>query len=319
MFRPLIARIVTSTVIVVASCSAPPAKQPEGSGASAASGPIDLRRSAQAPAQTAWPPGLVPCPKDAPAGEGCATPSAARGSGAVPTPQRHAPVAHSGEADATIWKVPVGPDDPVRGPVGAPVTVVEFSDFECPFCKREAAIMKQLLAEFAEDVRLVWKDCPLPMHANAEPAAELARAARASQGDAGFWKVHDALYQTEGGLGDDVFRAIAKDVGLRWDRVSADVRGARYGEKIRAGVALSDRVDVPATPTVFVNGRKLVGAQPYEKLRALVAEERDKAKKSLGSSGPGHGPTGSPGGNGFYDALISAGKQVEPPTDLPPP
>jgi len=200
--------------------------------------------------------------------------------------------------------------------VNAPVTVVEFSDFECPFCRRQAAIMKQLLQEFPEDVRLVWKDCPLPMHANAEPAAELARAARASQGDAGFWKVHDALYEPDATLGEELFRTIAKDIGLRWERVSADIRGARYGEKIRAGVSLSDRVDVPATPTVFVNGRKLVGAQPYEKLRALVHEERVKAK-GAGRAGPDH--VGSSGGNKFYDALISAGKQVEPPTDLPPP
>jgi protein-disulfide isomerase len=205
----------------------------------------------------------------------------------------------------------------VRGPVGALVTVVEFSDFECPFCKREASIMKQLLADYPEDVRLVWKDCPLPVHANAEPAAELARAARASQGDAGFWKAHDSLYESQSELGENLFRSIAKDLGLRWERVAVDIRGARYGEKIRAGVALSDRVDVPATPTVFVNGRKLVGAQPYEKLRALVDEEREKAKKSLpgGTGAPGGG---SRAGNKLYDSLISAGKQVEPPTDLAP-
>jgi protein-disulfide isomerase len=215
--------------------------------------------------------------------------------------------------------VPVGRDDPVRGPHDAPVTVVEFSDFECPFCKREAAIMKQLLDEFPRDVRLVWKDCPLPVHAYAEPAAELARAARSSHGDAGFWRVHDALYAADATLGDELFRAIAKDVGLRWERVSADIRGARYGEKIRAGVALADRVDVPATPTVFVNGRKLVGAQPYEKLRALVDEERVKAAKALRERGPvGPNPSGPPRANTFYDALISAGKELEPPTDLPP-
>jgi protein-disulfide isomerase len=222
--------------------------------------------------------------------------------------------------------VPVGPDDPVRGPVGALVTVVEFSDFECPFCKREAAIMKELLARYPDDVRLVWKDCPLPVHPNAEPAAELARAARASLGDDGFWRVHDALYESQSELGEALYKKIATNVGLPWERVSADMRKARFGEKIRAGAALADRVDVPATPTVFVNGRKLVGAQPYEKLRALVEEEREKAKKWSapgGGSGQRGGPppvsVRSPGANALYDALVAAGKQVEPPTDLPPP
>lgn len=301
-------------LIAAVACSPAPAKEPHGS--SNAAGPIGLSRSERARQQPAWPPGLVPCPKDAPAGEGCSTPSGARTSSGAQPAEHHGGL-HSGEADSTIWKVPVGPDDPVRGPVGALVTVVEFSDFECPFCKREASIMKQLLADYPEDVRLVWKDCPLPVHANAEPAAELARAARAGQGDTGFWKAHDALYDSQGELGENLFKTIAKDLGLRWERVGADIRGARYGEKIRAGVALSDRVDVPATPTVFVNGRKLVGAQPYEKLRALVDEEREKAKKSGGASASTP-PGASSSGNKLYDSLISAGKQVEPATDLAP-
>jgi len=298
-------------LLLALGCSGSPPKTAASGNARPNDDAIDLTGpSAKQPA-SAWPPGLIPCPKDAPAGEGCSAPSAAK----------HGAPAHPGEADATIWKVPVGPDDPMRGPRGALVTVVEFSDFECPFCKREASVMKELLSDYPNDVRLVWKDCPLPMHPHAEAAAELARAARASQGDPGFWKVHDALYDAPGELGDALFQTISKDVGLRWEKVSVDIRAARYGEKIRANVALSDRVDVPATPTVFVNGRKLVGAQPYEKLRALVDEERDKARKSAAASAPisraANGANGA-GGNTFYDSLISVGKEVEPPTDLPP-
>jgi len=175
--------------------------------------------------------------------------------------------------------------------------------------------MKELVSDYPSDVRVVWKDCPLPAHPQAEPAAELARAARASFGDAAFWKVHDSLYESQSELGDALYQKIAKSVGLRWEKVSAELKGARYGEKIRASLALSDRVDVPATPTVFVNGRKLVGAQPYEKLRALVGEELDKAKARAGSGGTGSSP---PSGSALYDTLISTGKEVEPSTDLPP-
>src|SRR5690349_11296592 len=115
MYRRFTSELVAFLLAV--GCSTTPAKQPEGGGSAAVASPIDLSRGARARPEQAWPPGLVPCPKDAPAGEGCATPSAARGSGASPAPARHGPVAHPGEADATIWKVPVGADDPVRGPV----------------------------------------------------------------------------------------------------------------------------------------------------------------------------------------------------------
>lgn len=283
-------------------CSPAPPKTPAGGSAGTRTGtaPIDPAEPERPEPAPSWPAGLVPCPKDAPPGEGCAAPSG----------QRHNAPAHPGEADSTVWKVPVGTDDPIRGAPNGLVTVVVFSDFECPFCKREASVMKELIADYPSDVRVVWKDCPLPAHPEAEPAAELARAARASLGDAGFWKVHDSLYESQNELGDALFRTIAKSVGLEWERVSTDLKRARYGEKIRASLALSDRVDVPATPTVFVNGRKLVGAQPYEKLRALVNEELEKAKARRGAA--------AASGSALYDALISGGKELEPPTDLPP-
>src|SRR5690348_14337541 len=104
------------------------------------------------------------------------------------------------------------------------------------------------------------------MHAYAEAAAELARAARETQGDPGFWKVHDSIYDAPGELAEPLLRSIAKELGMKWERVSADMRAARYGGPIRAGSALADRVDVRATPTVYVNGRKLSGAKPNAEL-----------------------------------------------------
>src|ERR1043165_3670325 len=218
--RHLLPPIFSAPLFLVAvGCSTPPASSSKANSANLPpADPSDLSNRHRKNDQSSWPAGLVPCPKDAPAGEGCSTGSAspaAPGSGA--SQPNHGARSHPGEADPTVWKVPVGPDDPMRGVPSALVTVVEFSDFECPFCKREASVMKELLADYPEDVRLVWKDCPLPVHAQAEPAAELARAARASQGDAGFWKAHDALYESQSELGENLFRSIAKDLGLRWE------------------------------------------------------------------------------------------------------
>jgi hypothetical protein len=96
------------------------------------------------------------------------------------------------------------------------------------------------------------------------------------------------------------------------------MRAARFGNPIRAGSALADRVDVRATPTVYVNGRKLTGARPYAELRALVDDERDKARKAIARGAPApEGPAASR--NKFYESVIFHGKQVEPPTDLAPP
>jgi protein-disulfide isomerase len=235
---------------------------------------------------------------------GCAVKTAPQAAGQAGTTSANAP-----EADK-VWKVPVGPEDPMRGPADALVTLVVFSDFECPFCKRGKETFERLLAELPREVRLVWKDLPLPMHTNAEPAAELARFARASQGDRGFWKAHDLLYASQESLGDAAFRRIAGQLGLSWAQAQAAIREAKFGASIQADVALSDRVVVEATPTTFVNGVKLVGAQPYERTRALVDAELAKAR-ALVDSGTDR--------NRLYAAIVSNGAQVEPRTDTQPP
>jgi len=203
----------------------------------------------------------------------------------------------------------VGRDDPVKGPAGALVTLVVFSDFECPFCRNGAGVLDSLLEEYPAEVRLVWKDLPLPMHAQAEPAAEVARAARARLGDDGFWKAHALLYESQATLGEPTYQSIAQKLGLPWVDVRAAIRTARYGAAIRAGVAMSDRVDVPATPTTFVNGRKVVGAQPRSVFKSVIDEELDKAKQLL-NRGVSRAD--------LYGAIVRDGREVQPPaTDVP--
>lgn len=250
--------------IVLVSCAA----TPEGRTASTA--PQAAPSAASIPPARSPFTGLTPCAKDAPEGEGCATKSA-------PATSK----ARDKKVDDTVWRVPVGRDDPAKGARDAPVTLVVFSDFQCPFCRNGAAVLEALLAEYPAEARLVWKDLPLPMHAQAEPAAEFARAVRARLGDDGFWRAHALLYESQATLGDATYRDIAKKVGLPWEDARAAMRGARYGSIIQASVLLSDRVDVPATPTTFVNGRKIVGSQPYAVFKGVVDEELEKAKALL--------------------------------------
>ncbi|HEX3594997.1 MAG TPA: thioredoxin domain-containing protein [Polyangiaceae bacterium] len=282
---------------LAAGCAASPPPEPA---AGTNTDELELAKSGSAPA---WPAGLVPCAKDAPEGSSCAV-----GHGAAPAAS--AASAPPGSDATTVWSVPVGPDDPARGPADALVTLVVFSDFECPFCKRSSTTLARVVTELPADVRLVWKDLPLPMHAHSESAAELARFARASRGDAGFWKAHDLLYASQDSLGESTFRRIAGQLGLPWTPAWASIRAAKFGASIQADVALSDRVLVEATPTTFVNGIKLVGAQPYERTRALVDAELTKARDRV-RAGTARAS--------LYAAIVSKGVQVEPHTDTQPP
>src|SRR5258706_1869181 len=121
------------------------------------------------------------------------------------------------EDDKSVWRVPVVDDDPVKGPKDALVTIVEFSDFQCPFCKRVEDTMKQVTDTYAQDVQGVWKDNPLPFHPRAKPSATLGRAAYKAKGDKGFWDAHDALFASQPKLEDDDLKGIAEKLGLKWD------------------------------------------------------------------------------------------------------
>lgn len=188
------------------------------------------------------------------------------------------------------------------------LTVVVFSDFECPFCKRTSADLDELRKEYGREVRVVWKDCPSSVHAWATPAAEFARAVRAVQGDAGFWRAHDRLYAEQTKLGQPLFRSIAQELGLAWPPIATSMESARHGAAIQADLALSDRVDVVAVPTTFINGKKITGAQPLQTLKDLADKELSRANALVGGGAPR---------DGLYDRLIANGKQITPASDAP--
>jgi protein-disulfide isomerase len=199
---------------------------------------------------------------------------AAKNVAATPPPK---PDADADEAeDTTPRRVPVA-GSPSRGPANALVTIVEFSDFQCPFCARVEPTLQKLAAEYGDKVRIVWKNDPLPFHKRAEPAAELALFARAQKGDAAFWQVHDLLFQAPS-LEDADLRAVAEKVGLDGAAAMRAVQKHEHRASIEADTDLADDVGASGTPHFFVNGRRLVGAQPIERFRALVDAELARAQ-----------------------------------------
>jgi protein-disulfide isomerase len=148
------------------------------------------------------------------------------------------------------------------------------------------------------------------MHPHAAAAAELARVARAQLGDDGFWKAHDLIYAAQPNLGDAAWKTISEKLGLKWSDVRQAIKTARFGAILRTDSTLSDAVDVPATPTLFVNGKKLVGAQPYEKVKALVDAELTGARTAV-QNGASRAS--------LYQAVVEKGRRVPVPADAPPP
>jgi len=190
------------------------------------------------------------------------------------------PAEEADPVDTTVYRVPVGAS-PARGMAAAPVTIVEFADYQCPFCVRAEETLKQVAARYGDKVRLVWKNAPLPFHKRAEPAAELAAEALAQKGEAGFWRVHDLLLAQGGHLEDDDLASVAATAGLDVKAARGSVEKHRHREAIEEDRDLADDLDATGTPTFFVNGRKIVGAQPFEVFRALIDEQLPAAQAAL--------------------------------------
>jgi protein-disulfide isomerase len=175
--------------------------------------------------------------------------------------------------DTTVWKVPVNAGDPTLGPSDALVTIVEWGDYQCPFCKRVEETLASLRGKYPNDVRIVWKDNALPFHPEAKPAANLARHVLKYRGNAAFWKTHDALFARQADLGSALYEAIAKEHRLDWKVASTAIAKDLYGAEIDADEELARSFQALGTPHFFINGRRLSGAQPFEKFEALIEEQ----------------------------------------------
>jgi protein-disulfide isomerase len=177
--------------------------------------------------------------------------------------------------DAPRVEVAIETTDPSIGSASAPVTLVEFSDFQCPFCRAVAPTLKRLRETYGDRLRIVWKDFPLTqIHPQAFKAGEAAHCA----GEQGrYWEYHDRLFANQQALGPDDLKRYAAELGLDAARFHQCLDSSKYGERVRAGVALGTRLGVNSTPTVYINGRMVAGAQPYETFAAIIDEELSRA------------------------------------------
>jgi Na+/H+ antiporter NhaA len=172
--------------------------------------------------------------------------------------------------------------DHIRGPADAAVTLVEYGDFECPFCGQAEPVVRELLASSEDDVRYVWRHLPLnDVHSSAQLAAEAIEAASA-QGD--FWDVYDAFLAHQDALAPPDITKIAQDLGLDLERFWSDVRHHEYAGRVAEDVASADASGVSGTPTFFINGRRHQGAYDIDTLSTAVRAARGRARLTAAAS-----------------------------------
>ncbi|HTQ78873.1 MAG TPA: DsbA family protein, partial [Thermoanaerobaculia bacterium] len=164
---------------------------------------------------------------------------------------------------------------PVQGPATAPVTIVEFSDFQCPFCSRLKPTLDQVKQKYGDKVRIVFRQYPLPIHPNAPKAAEAALCAN-DQGK--FWELHDAMFGDQQGLAVDGLKAKAtKIAGLKAEEFNSCLDSGKHADEVKKDIAAGSAAGVSGTPAMFVNGRFISGAVPYDDIAKVVDEELKKS------------------------------------------
>jgi protein-disulfide isomerase len=156
-----------------------------------------------------------------------------------------------------------------RGPAEAAVTIVEFADYQCPYCKRAQSVLDRLMQEFKGKLRLVYKDLPAPSHAGARPAAEAARCA-AARGV--FWEYHDLLFLASPDFSRDHLIRYAERLALDRAAFAACLDTRQFREQVDVDVREARALGIRETPTFLINGKPLVGALPIEAFREAITE-----------------------------------------------
>ncbi|HSN84234.1 MAG TPA: thioredoxin domain-containing protein [Polyangiales bacterium] len=204
---------------------------------------------------------------------------------AAPEPQEQA--ARPGQPDPkTVYRVPLTGDEPQKGPDDALVTIVEFSDFECPFCGRVEPTLDEVKKKYGDDVRIVWMNNPLPFHRNAKAAATAALEAHAQKGDKGFWAMHEKMFANQKALTTDNLEKWAKEIGLDMAKFKKALAEDKYSKTIQEQQNLANTLGARGTPAFFINGRNLRGAQPLASFTTLIDEELAKAKELVEKGTP---------------------------------
>lgn len=235
---------------------------------------VELARERESPQA------LVAAPKDSPAAA-----RALPAVGQAPPCERTPPAQQAEENCKCEGKGDPGPAEadriedvqvgsaPVRGRAEAPVTVVVFTDYECPFCAKAEVTLRAIEAQYGRDVRVAWKNHPLPFHKDAQLAAKAALAAH-EQGQ--FLEYHDALFAHQKELDRASLERRAEDLGLDMARFRAAIDGERIAAQVAADAADASRLGVAGTPTFFVNGRRVIGARPLDDFRSAIDEALER-------------------------------------------
>ena len=163
-------------------------------------------------------------------------------------------------------------DNPVWGSDNAPITIIEFSDYECPFCtKWHLQVWPLIQANYGDRVRLVYRDFPLVnIHSNATPAAAAANCAREQDK---YWEFNEFLFTGEYSLNEDAYRSLADELGLEMEAFNECLESKRYNAEVQADLDYAVSIGVQSTPTFFINGLAVVGAQPYDLFEFIIEKE----------------------------------------------
>lgn len=166
--------------------------------------------------------------------------------------------------------IEVAASDPVKGPANAPITIIEYSDFQCPFCARVNPTLDQVRKTYGDKVKIVFKDFPLPNHAQAPKAAEAAHCA-GEQGK--YWELHDRMFANQQALQVPQLKEYATALGLDINAFNQCLDSGKHASRVAENVKSGEALGVGSTPTLYVNGRPIVGAQPFEHFKAIIDEE----------------------------------------------
>lgn len=166
--------------------------------------------------------------------------------------------------------VSVDPADPVKGPATAAVTIIEYSDYQCPFCARVNPTLDRVRETYGDKVRIVFKDFPLAIHPEAPKASEAAYCA----GDQGkYWEMHDKLFANQQALQIPALKEHASALGLNAETFNQCLDSGKHAGRVAANLKAGEALGIGSTPTLYINGRPIVGAQPFEFFKTVIDEE----------------------------------------------
>jgi protein-disulfide isomerase len=187
---------------------------------------------------------------------------------------------HDVVAQLAPYRVVVAATGPTKGRADAPITIVEFADFQCPYCRQAEATIRSVVASHSDAVRLVFRNLPLAtVHPNAMTAA-VAGVCADRQGK--FWPMHDAMFEDQNALGEEGLKATAKRIGLDADAFSACLADPHSKAAVESDSRTADELNLNGTPYFFINGRPVFGNVPADQIESLITDELQRASNKRG-------------------------------------